>query len=173
MSATWPPATPHEWMELFRKGDEKRAAYLLEHGRWYVWREAKISAIISIAAGWVEAVGDFLVKLSCRITGDPPLGVNESCKLGQSFGQSDAWKAGGRVSTLLKDMLEPCLGLRRYSLTPEELAAETTMTADRVRELLGDGIATQDELQQIPSGIVAAQCAKIAWESFTEDHRDD
>jgi len=74
---------------------------------------------------------------------------------------------------LLTAMLEPCPILRRYSLTPEELAAETTMTADRVRELLGDGIATQDELQQIPSGIVAAQCAKIAWESFTEDHRND
>ena len=42
-----------------------------------------------------------------------------------------------------------------------------------MRELLGDGIATQDELQQIPSGIATAQRAKIAWESFTDDHRDD
>ena len=179
MSAMWPP-TPDEWMELFRKGDEKRAAYLLEHGRWYVWRETKISRAISIAAGWVEAVGDFLVKLSCRITGEPPLGVNESCALGQSFGQIDAWKAGGRVGALLTVMLEPCLGLRKYSLTPEELAAETTMTADRVRELLGNEMATQDELQQISTGIFDAhgaqfdaQRAKVEWESFTEDHRDD
>ena len=77
-------------------------------------------------------------------------------------------------------MLEPCPILRRYSLTPEELAAETTMTADRVRELLGNEMATQDELQQISTGIfdahgakVEAQRAKSAWESFTEDHRDD
>jgi hypothetical protein len=70
-------------------------------------------------------------------------------------------------------MLEPCPILRRYSLTPEELAAETTMTADRVRELLGDGMATQDELQQIPPAVIAAQQAKSAWASFTEDHRDD
>ena len=168
MSATWPP-TGAELMELRRKADEEDAAYVLKHGRWNVWRERKIGMVGSR----VEQFGDYLVKLGCRIAGNPQLGVNESCKLGESFGQIDAWKAGGRVGALLTATLEPCLGLRRYNLTPEELAAETTMTADRVRELLGNGIATQDELQQIPPGIATAQRAKIAWESFTEDHRDD
>lgn len=169
MSATWPP-TPDEMMELFRKADEKQAAYVLEHGRWNVWRETKISIALSIAAGWVEAVGDYLVKLSCRIIGEPPLGVNESCKVAETFGQIDAWKAGGRVGALLTAMLEPCLGARKYGLTPEELAAETTMTADRVREVLGNAMATQDELQQISTGIGHAQRAKVDWASYVEGH---
>lgn len=167
MSATWPP-TPAEMMELVRKADEEQAAYVLEHGRWNVWRETKISMVGSR----VEQFGDYLVKLGCRIAGSPQLGINESCALGQSFGQSDAWTAGGRVGALLTAMLEPCLGLRRYNLTPEELAAETTMTADRVRELLGNGIATQDELQQISTGIGAAQRVQLDWESYVEGHSE-
>ena len=70
-------------------------------------------------------------------------------------------------------MLEHCLGLHEYNLTPEELAAETAMTADRVRELLGNEMATQDEMQQISTGIFAAHGAKVKWESFTKEHRDD
>ena len=68
-------------------------------------------------------------------------------------------EAGGHVGALLTVMLERCLGLRKYSLTPEELAAETTMTAARVRELLGNAMATQDELQQISKGIGTAHFA--------------
>jgi len=49
---------------------------------------------------------------------------------------------------------------------------ETTMTADRVRELLGDGMATQDELQQISTGIFAAHRAKVKWESWVEGHSE-
>jgi hypothetical protein len=172
MSATWPDGTPitqADLDEMDRKTAAEDAAYVLEHGRWNVWRESKIN----IAGSRVEQFGDYLVKLGCRLQGNPQLGINETCKLGESFGQIAAWKAGGRVGALLTVMLEHGVGLRKYSLTPEELAAETTMTGDRVRELLGDGIATQDELQQIPSGIATAQRAKIAWESFTDDHRDD
>ena len=176
---TWPdgrPVTQAEWDEMDRADRAADAAYVLEHGRWNVWREGKIGMVGSR----VEQFGDYLVKLGCRIQGSPQLGVDESCKLGESFGQIAAWKAGGRVGALLTAMLEHGVGLREYSLTPEELAAETTMTADRVRELLGNEMATQDELQQISTGIFAAQRAifaaqraKIAWESFTEDHRDD
>ena len=175
---TWPdgrPVTQAEWDEMHREQAEEQAAYVLEHGRWNVWRESKIN----IAGSRVEQFGDWLVKLGCRIQGNPQLGINESFKLGESFGQIAAWKAGGRVGALLTAMLEHGVGLREYSLTPEELAAETTMTAERVRELLGNAIATQDELQQISTGIFAAhraqfdaQRAKVEWESFTEDHRD-
>jgi hypothetical protein len=172
MSATWPDGTPItladlDEMDRSRAADD--AAYVLEHGRWNVWRESKIG----IAGSRVEQFGDWLVKLGCRIQGNPQLGVNESCKLGESFGQIAAWKAGGRVGALLTAMLEHGVGLREYSLTPEELAAETTMTADRVRELPGNEMSTQDELQQISTGIFAAHRAKVDWESFTEDHRDD
>jgi hypothetical protein len=172
MSLTWPDGTPvtqAEWDEMDREATADDAAYVLEHGRWNVWREGKIN----IAGSRVEQFGDYLVKLGCRIAGNPQLGVDEAFKLGESFGQIDAWKAGGRVGALLTAMLEHGVGLRKYSLTPEELAAETTMTADRVRELLGNEMATQDELQQISTGIFAAHRAKIAWESFMEDHRDD
>jgi hypothetical protein len=167
MSATWPP-TPAEMMEVFRKADEEEAAYVLEHGRLNVWRESKIN----VAGSRVEQFGDWLVKLGCRIQGNAPMGVNESCTVGMAFGTSDAWTAGGRVGALLTAMLEPCPGLRRYNLTPEELATETTMTADRVRELLGNAMATQDELQQISSGIPAAQRAKVEWESYVEGHSE-
>jgi len=172
VSLTWPdgrPVTQAEWDKMDREAAAEDAAYVLEHGRWNVWRESKIGMV----GGRVEQFGDWLVKLGCRIQGNAQIGVNESCKLGESFGQIDAWKAGGRVGALLTAMLEHGMGLREYSLTPEELAAETTMTADRVRELLGNEMATQDELQQISTGIFAAQRAKIAWESFTDDHRDD
>jgi hypothetical protein len=47
------------------------------------------------------------------------------------------------------------------------------MTADRVRELQGNAMATQEELQQISTGIFAAEGAKVKWESWVEDHRDD
>jgi len=169
---TWPdgrPVTQAEWDEIKRRDAAEDAAYVLEHGRFNVWRDSEIN----VAGSRVEQFGDWLVKLGCRIQGNPQLGTDEMCKLGESFGQIDAWKAGGRVGALLTAMLEHGMGLREYSLTPEELAAETTMTADRVRELLGNEMATQDELQQISTGIFAAQRAKIAWESFTDDHRDD
>jgi hypothetical protein len=172
MSATWPDGTPvtqADLDEMHRKTAEENAAYVLEHGRWNVWRESKIGMFGSR----VEQFGDYLLKLGCRIQGNKPMGIDEAFKVGESFGQIDAWKAGGRVGALLTVMLEHGAGLRENSLTPEELAAETTMTADRVRELLGNEMATQDELQQISTGIFAAQRAKIAWESFTEDHRDD
>ena len=172
MSATWPDGTPitvADLDEMARKSAAEDAAYVLEHGRWNVWRESKIN----VAGSRVEQFGDYLVKLGCRIQGNPQLGINETFKLGESFGRIDAWKAGGRVGAVLTAMLEHGMGLREYSLTPEELAAETTMTADRVRELLGNEMATQDELQQISTGIFAAQRAKMKWESFTEAHRDD
>ena len=173
MSAlTWPdgrPVTQAEWDEIKRRDAAEDAAYVREHGRFNVWRDMKIN----VAGSRVEQFGDWLVKLGCRIQGNPQIGVDESCKLGETFGQIDAWKAGGSVGALLTAMLAGGLGLREYSLTPEELAAETTMTADRVRELLGNEMATQDELQQISTGIFAAHRAKVDWESFTEDHRDD
>ena len=169
---TWPdgrPVTQAEWDEMDRADRAANAAYVLEHGRWNVWRESKIN----IAGSRIEQFGDRLIKLGCRIAGNPQLGVDETWKLGESFGQIDAWRAGGRVGALLTAMLAHGVGLCEYSLTPEELAAETTMTADRVRELLGNEMATQDELQQISTGIFAAHRAKVDWESFTEDHRDD
>jgi hypothetical protein len=172
MSLTWPdgrPVTQADLDEMDRSRAADDAAYVLEHGRWNVWRESKIN----IAGSRIEQFGDYLVKLGCRIQGNPQLGINETFKLGESFGRIDAWKAGGRVGALLTVMLEHGMGLREYSLTPEELAAETTMTADRVRELLGNEMATQDELQQISTGIFAAHGAKVKWDSFTEDHRDD
>ena len=173
MSAlTWPdgrPVTQAEWDEIKRRDAAEDAAYVLEHGRFNVWRDSEIN----VAGSRVEQFGDWLVKLGCRIQGNPQIGVDESCKLGESFGQIDAWKAGGRVGALLTAMLAHGVGLCEYNLTPEELAAETTMTADRVRELLGNEMATQDELQQISTGIFAAHRAKVDWESFTEDHRDD
>ena len=178
MSLTWPDGTPvtqAEWDEMDRADRAADAAYVLEHGRWNVWREGKIGMVGSR----VEQFGDYLVKLGCRIQGNAQIGVDEACKLGETFGQIDAWKAGGRVGALLTAMLEHGVGLREYSLTPEELAAETTMTADRVRELLGNEMATQDELQQISTGIFAAhgakveaQRAKIAWESYVEGHSE-
>jgi hypothetical protein len=173
MSAlTWPngtPVTQAEWDEIKRKDAAEDAAYVLEHGRFNVWRDLKIN----VAGSRVEQFGDWLVKLGCRIQGNAQIGVDEACKLGESFGQIDAWRAGGRVGALLTAMLEHGVGLREYSLTPEELAAETTMTADRVRELLGNEMATQDELQQISTAIFAAHGAKVKWESWVEDHRDD
>jgi hypothetical protein len=172
MSAmTWPDGTPitqADWDEMDRSRAADDAAYVLEHGRWNVWRESKIG----IFGSRVEQFGDWLVKLGCRIQGSAQIGVNEMFKLGESFGQIDAWKAGGRVGALLTAMLEHGVGLRYYNLTPEELAAETTMTADRMRELLGNAMATQDELQQIPSGIAAAQRAKVEWESYVEGHSE-
>jgi hypothetical protein len=163
MSAlTWPdgrPVTQAEWIEMDRSP---------EHGRWNVWRESKIN----IAGSRVEQFGDWLVKLGCRIQGNPLLGVDEMFKLGETYGQIDAWRAGGRVGALLTVMLEHGVGLRKYSLTPEELATETTMTADRVRELLGNEMATQDELQQISAGIGAAHRAKVDWESYVEGHSE-
>jgi hypothetical protein len=172
MSApTWPdgrPVTQAEWDEMDRQRVADDAAYVLEHGRWNVWRESKIN----IAGSRVEQFGDYLVKLGCRIQGGAQIGVDESYKLGETFGQIDAWKAGGRVGALLTDLLEHGVGLRKYSLTPEELAAETTMTADRVRELLGNAVATQDELQQISTGIFAAHRAKVDWESYVEGHSE-
>jgi hypothetical protein len=171
MSATWPDGTPvtqADWDEMHRSRAADDAAYVLEHGRWNVWRESKIN----IAGSRVELFGDWLVKLGCRIQGNPPMGVDESFKVGESFGQIHAWKAGGRVGALLTAMLEHGAGLLKYNLTPEELAAETTMTADRVRELLGNAMATQDELQQISTGIFAAHGAKVAWESYVEGHSE-
>ena len=173
MSAlTWPngtPVTQAEWDEMKRRDAAEDAAYVLEHGRWNVWRDLEINA----AGSRVEQFGDWLVKLGCRIQGNAQIGVDEACKLGQSFGQIDAWRSGGRVAAVRTAMLEHGVGLRKYSLTPEELAAETTMTADRVRELLGNAMATQDELQQISTGIFAAHGAKVKWESWVEHHRDD
>ena len=171
MSATWPDGTPitlAELDEMHREKAEEQAAYVLEHGRWNVWRETKIG----IFGSRVEQFGDYLVKLGCRIQGNPQLGIDEMFKLGESFGQIDAWKAGGRVGALLTAMLEHGVGLRYYNLTPEELATETTMTADRVRELLGNAMATQDELQQISTGIFAAHGAKVEWESYVEGHSE-
>src|ERR1035437_3065577 len=123
MSATWPDGTPITLAaldEMARQTAADEAAYVLRHGRCNGWRESKIGMV----GNRVEQFGDYLVKLGCRIAGDPQLGVNESCKLGESFGQIDAWKAGGRVGTLLTAMLEYSVGIRRYSLTPGELAAE-------------------------------------------------
>jgi len=151
------------------------AAYVLEHGRWNVWRDRKIN----VAGSRVTQFGDWLVKLGYRIQGDPQIGVNESFVIGETYGQIDAWKAGGRVGALLTAMLEDGVGLHTGSLTPEELAAETTMTAERVRELLGNAIATQDELQQISTGIFAAHRAQFDahraqadWESYVEGHSE-
>jgi hypothetical protein len=172
MSAlTWPngtPVTQAEWNEMKRKDAADHAAYVLEHGRFNVWRDSEIN----VAGSRVEQFGDWLVKLGCRIQGNAQIGVDEACKLGETFGQIDAWKAGGRVAALLTAMLDHGVGLRKYSLTPEELAAETTMTADRVRELLGNAMATQDELQQISTGIFAAHRAKVDWESYVEGHSE-
>jgi hypothetical protein len=98
-----------------RKTAAEDAAFVLEHGRWNVWRESKIN----IAGSRVEQFGDYLMKLGCRLQGNPQLGINETCKLGESFGQIAAWKAGGRVGALLTVMLEHGVGLRKYSLTPE------------------------------------------------------
>ena len=172
MSATWPDGTPitqADLDEMHREQAEEQAAYVLEHGRWNVWREDEIQR----TGSRVNRFGEYLLKLGDRICGNKPMGINEAFKLGESFGQIAAWKAGGRVGALLTAMLEHGVGLREYSLTPEELAAETTMTADRVRELLGNEMATQDELQQISTGIFAAHGAKVKWESWVEDHRDD
>jgi hypothetical protein len=172
MSAlTWPNGTPvtvAEWNEMKRKDAADHAAYVLEHGRFNVWRDSEIN----VAGSRVEQFGDWLVKLGCRIQGNAQIGVDEACKLGETFGQIDAWKAGGRVAALLTAMLDRGVGLRKYSLTPEELAAETTMTADRVRELLGNAVATQDELQQISTGIGAARHAQLDWESYVEGHSE-
>jgi hypothetical protein len=172
MSAlTWPngtPVTQAEWDEMKRKTAAEEAAYVLEHGRFNVWRDSEIN----VAGSRVEQFGNWLVKLGCQIQGNAQIGVDESCKLGESFGQIEAWKAGGRVAALLTAMLEHGVGLREYSLTPEELAAETTMTAARVRELLGNAVATQDELQQISAGIGAAHRAKVDWESYVEGHSE-
>ena len=178
MSATWPdgaPITQADLIEMHREQAEEQAAYVLEHGRWNVWREDEIQR----TGSRVNRFGEYLLKLGDRICGNKPMGIDEACKLGESFGRIEAWRAGGRVGALLTAMLEPCLGLRRYSLTPEELAAETTMTADRVRELLGNAIATQDELQQISTGIFAAHRAQFDahraqadWESYVEGHSE-
>jgi len=179
MSAlTWPngtPVTQAEWDEIERKDAADEAAYVLEHGRFNVWRDRKIN----LAGSRVTQLGDWLVKLGYRIQGDPQIGVNESFVIGETYGQIDAWKAGGRVAALLTAMLEHGVGTRESSLTPEELAAETTMTADRVRELLDNAIATQDELQQISTGIFAAQRAQFDaqraqadWESYVEGHSE-
>ena len=179
MSATWPDGTPitqADLIEMHREQAEEQAAYVLEHGRWNVWREDEIQR----TGSRVNRFGEYLLKLGDRICGNKPMGIDEACKLGESFGRIEAWRAGGRVGALLTAMLAHGVGLGEYSLTPEELAAETTMTAERVRELLGNAMATQDELQQISTGIGAAhraqfdaQRAKVEWESFTEDHRDD
>jgi hypothetical protein len=172
MSAmTWPDGTPFtqaDWIELDRKRAAENAAEVLERGRWNVWRDLGINA----AGSRVEQFGDWLVKLGCRIQGNAQIGVEEAFKLDESFGQIDAWRAGGRVGALLTAMLEHGVGLRKYSLTPEELAAETTMTADRVRELLGNAMAMQDELQQISTGIGAAHRVQVEWESYVEGHSE-
>jgi hypothetical protein len=168
---TWPDGTPFthaDWIELDRKRAAEHAAEVLERGRWNLWRDLEINA----AGLRVEQFGDWLVKLGCRIQGNPQIGVDEAFKSGESFGQIEAWRAGGRVGALLTAMLEHGMGVRKYSLTPEELAAETTMTAERVRELLGNAMATQDELQQISTGIGAAHRAKMAWESYVEGHSE-
>jgi hypothetical protein len=171
MSATWPngtPVTQADLDEMHRKTAAENAAYVLEHGRWNVWREDEIQR----TGSRVNRLGEYLLKLGDRICGNKPLGINEMFELGESFGQIAAWKAGGRVGALLTAMLEHGVGLCEYNLTPEELAAETTMTADRVRELLGNEMATQDELQQISTGIFAAHGAKVKWESWVEGHSE-
>jgi hypothetical protein len=172
MSAlTWPNGTPvtvAEWDEIMRRDAAEHAADVLKRGRFRIWRDSEIN----VAGSRVEQFGDWLVKLGCRIQGDAQIGVNETFVIGETYGQIDAWKAGGRVAALLTAMLKHGVGTGKYSLTPEELAAETTMTADRVRELLGNAMATQDELQQISTGIFAAQRAKVAWESYVEGHSE-
>ena len=168
---TWPNGTPFtqaDRIEMDRKRAAEHAADVLKRGRFRIWRDSKIN----VAGSRVEQFGDWLVKLGCRIQGNAQMGVNETFELGESFGRIDAWKAGGRVGALLTAMLEHGVGVRKYSLTPEELAAETTMTADRVRELLGNAMATQDELQQISTGIFAARRAQAAWESYVEGHSE-
>jgi len=168
---TWPNGTPFtqaDRIEMDRKMAAEDAAEVLERGRWNLWRDMKIN----VAGSRIEQFGDWLVKLGCRVQGNAQIGVDDACKLGESFGQIDAWRAGGRVAALLTAMLEHGVGVRKYSLTPEELAAETTMTADRVRELLGNATATQDELQQISTGIGAAQRTKVDWESYVEGHSE-
>jgi hypothetical protein len=173
MSAlTWPngtPVTQAEWDEMKRRDAAEHAADVLERGRFNIWRDLEIN----VAGSRVEQFGDWLVKLGCRIQGNAQIGVNETFELGETYGQIDAWKAGGHVAALLTAMLDHGVGTRESSLTPEELAAETTMTADRVRELLDNAMATQDELQQISTGISAARRVQVDWESYVEDHRDD
>jgi hypothetical protein len=179
MSAlTWPngtPVTQAEWDEMKRRDAAEHAADVLERGRFNIWRDLEIN----LAGSRVTQFGDWLVKLGYRIQGDPQIGIDETFVLGETYGQIDAWKAGGRVAALLTAMLEHGVGLHTDSLTPEELAAETTMTADRVRELLGNAIATQDELQQISTGIFAAHRAQFDahraqadWASYVEGHSE-
>ena len=121
-----------------------------------------------------NVLGNYLVKLGDRFCGDVPMGINDAYELGVASGQGDGLHHhDGRVGTTLSAMLTAS------RVTVEDLAAKTTMTADRVRELLDNAMATQDELQQISTGISAAHRAQFDarraqadWESYVEGHSE-
>jgi hypothetical protein len=154
MSAlTWPngtPVTQAEWDEMKRKDAAEDAAYVLEHGRFNVWRDLKIN----VAGSRVEQFGDWLVKLGCRIQGNGPMGLDSAHNMGSAGGLSDSlrllFQSTGRMGGLLTAIL------RESNLTTEELAAKTKIAVGRVRELQDDAVATPEEVWAIKSALFTA-----------------
>jgi len=156
---TWPDGTPvtqAEWDDMKRRDAAEDAAYVLEHGRFNVWRDRKIN----LAGSRVEQFGDWLVKLGCRIAGNRPMGRNEAHSQGRAGGLSDSlrllFQSTGRMGGLLTAIL------REANLTTEELAAKTEtrvragIAVGRVRELQDDAMATPEEVWTIKSALFTA-----------------
>jgi hypothetical protein len=101
-------------------------------------------------------LGEYLVKLGDRFCGDVPMGINDAYELGVASGQGDGLHHhDGRVGTTLSAMLTAS------RVTVEDLAAKTTMTADRVRDLADDeAVATREEVRELAGGWYLAANAK-------------
>jgi len=101
-------------------------------------------------------LGEYLLKLGDRISGDVPMGINDAFELGEAYGRGAGLDdRDGRVGSTLSAMLT---GSR---LTVEDLAAKTNMTADRVRDLADDDFeATQEEVRELARGWYLATNAK-------------
>jgi hypothetical protein len=94
-----------------------------------------------------NGLGEYLLKLGDRIQGNKPMGTEEACNLGLASGLVDglrlSFQSTGRVGGLLTAIL------KKYNLTTEELAAETGIAVDRVRELQDDAVADPEEVHLI------------------------
>ena len=101
-------------------------------------------------------LGDHLLKLGDRISGDVPMGINDAFELGEAYGRGDGLHHhDGRVGPTLSAMLTAS------KITVEDLAAKTNMTADRVRDLADDDFeATQEEVRELARGWYLAVNAK-------------
>jgi hypothetical protein len=101
-------------------------------------------------------LGEYLLKLGDRISGDLPMGINDAFAMGEASGRGDGlYHHVGRVGPTLTAMLTAT------KITVEDLAAETNMTADRVRDLADDeAVATGEEIKTLANGLYMAANAK-------------